>query len=129
MSGYYDPFVQMALDMIKEAGEKTTVTQVTPSAPDPDKPWEQVAGTTTQYPGIPVAYFPANERQYRTLMAMEKSDVPTSVLIGYMAQVPFVLGEKNTFTRRNGDVYRVVMADVIDPNGDGPILHTVFLRK
>lgn len=115
--------------MIAAKGMSAILSQVTPDFTDPDRPWVQIPGTTTNT-NIKIVLLPFDSKfgQYKT-QSWEKEfgDVPTGVTQGLM----FLLGvvpKVNDTIIAQGVTYNIIDIDTLAPNGE-TILYTLYLRK
>ena len=134
----FDRQIETALRLIAKNGELVTwraINDPTPTDPndlaptDPNRPWLPGAATLTDHDVI-ICFLPAtssNLRTYGSFSFMNKTEVPSGLVIGLMGQVDFEPNLKDVVIR-NGRELRIVDFDVLDPNGQ-KILYTVTFQK
>lgn len=125
--GVYDRQIASALRMIAKYGELCTINSVVDTpVPDSNEPWNDGPNGPVPHVGIPIAFFPLNEKQRRTVQATD-GDL-TGYECAYIGQLSFALGLKDFIVRGSGKVAKVISFDALNPNGEGVILHTVIVK-
>lgn len=126
--GEYDRLIAVAKRLIAQKGQTVAWEERTPTGGTPGKP----GGTTVVSNTVKMVFLPMEREYLATFLSTYKdTEVPTGLLMGLMAQVPFEPTLKGTVLRGSE---RYVVADEngiekYDPNGEGAILYVIRLSR
>ena len=119
--------IAMAKRMISKYGQSVTWRQQADGAPpDPTKPWEPGAASTTDHT-VKIAFFPEDFFLLRTQQRARNDVIPEGYEVGYMAQQSFTPKIKDVVIRGSQQL-RVAYLDALHPDGTD-ILYRVGLAE
>lgn len=120
--GVYDRFVKSAKRIISKYGADCEWS-VESQAQDDDEPWNATEEPSVKHP-VKIALFPNDGSGMETLAKMLGADVTVGNTIGYMANVPFDVSDKDTIVNKaDGKQMTINSIDKINPDGKKVILY------
>jgi hypothetical protein len=123
--GKFDRQIDTALRLIKQYGQTVIwEKKLSLSAPDPTKPWEQVASTALYEPYI--CFLPLDLQGKEFLQSLGGGEAASGAFYGLMGNVPFVPDRLDVVTR-DGIKLDIESIDLLSPNGQ-KILYTIIFN-
>lgn len=127
--GVYDRLKATARRLITKYGESSTYHSRPATVPkNPAQPWNPGKAEPTNYTER-IAFFPIGGATKRLIRSMKDSEVETGTTLAYMASVSFKPSLKDTITRKDGTVLRIIDASPIAPNEEGAIIYEMELAE
>jgi hypothetical protein len=112
----FDKQLLSAQKMIAKYGQVCTLRKITNGTPDPTKPWEPVAPTTSDV-SVRIAFFPNTRTNNEFLHYIPGTEVPAGIEVGYLAgdaPAPAL----QDLVIRDGKTIAILSIDRIAPNGE-----------
>lgn len=118
----YDRFVKTAKRLIAKYGEVCNWV-IEGQETDSDEPWKADNAPDVTHK-VRIAMFPNDGSGLETLAKMLGADVTIGNVIGYMANVPFEVSDRDTIVRTAaGKTLSINSIDEINPDGKKTILY------